>query len=1057
MTAVVLAALLGAAQADSLAPRVVDDFEHAAAWTAHPADGVELDLRDDRGRGRRGRALRMDFRFTSGGGYAIARRTLDLVLPPNYAFSLWIRGEAPPNTLEFKLVDPTGENVWWFTERDRAFDGEWHRLTIRKRQIGFAWGPAGGGELRRAATLELVITAGRGGGTGSVWFDDLVLSPLPVYGPYEGTPIVKASASLRGHPPSAVVDGDTTTSWRTRAGVGRATVTIDFGRPREFGGLTLVWEAGRSAPDYDIQLSDGGRAWRLARRVRGGDGGRDHLFLPDSESRYVRLMLAGGEGGGTLGYGLREVLVRPLEFSASRNAFFEAIAREAAPGTYPRYFGGERAYWTVVGANGAEQEALINEDGAVDAGPGAFSVEPLLSNGEKGEKGADLVTWRDATRRVWLEEGDLPIPTVEWTAGDLTLTITAFAVGTRERSSAVMRYRIRNRGSAPRSPTLYLVVRPFQVNPPWQFLNVPGGVARVDSIRWTGRTLRVNADRQVFPLVAPSAARVSRFDDGEMVERLRRGRIPPASAARDPFGAASAVLSFPRLLAPGDTADVAIEIPLVAGTGPLLRSGDPHAVGAALVGTARMWRELLDRVTIALPPAGDPIARTIRSTVGWVLVNRDGPAIQPGSRSYERSWIRDGALTSAALLRFGHPEVVREFIEWYAGFQYPNGKVPCCVDDRGADPVPEHDSHGEFIYLVMEYWRHTADRELLQRMWPRVVGAVRYIDSLRQSRRTDEFRSPEKRHFFGLLPPSISHEGYSAKPMHSYWDDFFTLRGLKDAAAMALVLGHHEEAVAFAAMRDEFRRELLASLALAMERHRIDYLPGAADLGDFDATSTTIALSPVGEEANLPRSALERTFERYWDHVVGRQNGKTVWEAYTPYELRTVGAMLRLGWKDRALTLLDLLLLDREPPEWNLWPEVVWRDRHAPKFIGDAPHTWVGSDFLRSAADLFAFEREADSALVVGAGLAEAWLEGSGVEVRGLRTWWGPISYTARADGDGVRVRIEAGLRMPPGGIVVKAPGALPVREVRMEGGVAPLAGDEIVVRRLPADLRFVR
>ena len=37
---------------------------------------------------------------------------------------------------------------------------------------------------------------------------------------------------------------------------------------------------------------------------------------------------------------------------------------------------------------------------------------------------------------------------------------------------------------------------------------------------------------------------------------------------------------------------------------------------------------------------------------------------------------------------------------------YDNGKVPCCVDEHGATPVPENDSHGEFIYLVAEYYRH---------------------------------------------------------------------------------------------------------------------------------------------------------------------------------------------------------------------------------------------------------------------------------------------------------------------------------------------------------------
>src|SRR4029077_9110273 len=154
-----------------------------------------------------------------------------------------------------------------------------------------------------------------------------------------------------------------------------------------------------------------------------------------------------------------------------------------------------------------------------------------------------------------------------------------------------------------------------------------------------------------------------------------------------------------------------------------------------------------------------------------VLINRAGPALQPGARAYRRSWIRDGALTSEAMLRLGHEDVVRDFLRWYAPYQFPNGKVPCCADTRGADPVPENDSHGQLIYLAMEYYRHTGDRPTLERMWPHVTAAVQYIDSLRHSRMTPMYQTAESLAFRGLLPQSISHEGYSAKAMHSYWDD----------------------------------------------------------------------------------------------------------------------------------------------------------------------------------------------------------------------------------------------------------------------------------------------
>jgi hypothetical protein len=578
----------------------------------------------------------------------------------------------------------------------------------------------------------------------------------------------------------------------------------------------------------------------------------------------------------------------------------------------------------------------------------------------------------------------------------------------------------------------------------------------VDSITWDGRQVVLNGDRTVVPLTAPDGFGAVAFAAGDVVEYLRSGVLPPRSAARDRFGAASGALAWRLDLAPGGSTTIAVEIPLSVRPVSPLADRTAAGVDRALDAAARSWRAAVDRASIQLPPAGSRVSNSIASTLGYILINRDGPALQPGSRSYERSWIRDGSLTSTALLRFGHAEVVHDFLLWYAGYQYANGKIPCCVDRRGADPVAEHDSHGEFIYLIMEYFRHTGDRTLLEQLWPGVAGAVGYLDSLRQTHRTPEYRTGLNRRFFGLLPPSISHEGYSAKPMHSYWDDFFALRGLKDAVAMATVLGRTAEAGRIGMVRDEFATDLYASIAAVMAERRIDYIPGAADLGDFDATSTTIAVTPVDELERLPRAALERTFEKYWNSAITRRNPTSIWDAYTPYELRTVGAMLRLGWKTRALAMLDDFLADQEPAAWNQWPEVVWRDRRTPKFIGDLPHTWVGSDFLRSAADLFVYERDTDSALVIGAGLSDSWLTDPGVAVEKLSTWWGPLSYTAVRAGSVTTLTIGTGIRLPPGGLVVHSPGSTPARRIAVNGEPVPVAADgTITLRVAPARVTF--
>ena len=210
--------------------------------------------------------------------------------------------------------------------------------------------------------------------------------------------------------------------------------------------------------------------------------------------------------------------------------------------------------------------------------------------------------------------------------------------------------------------------------------------------------------------------------------------------------------------------------------------------------TIEFWKSKVNHIKFNLPKSADKIINTYKSNLAYILINRDKAGIQPGSRSYERSWIRDGSLTSSALLKSGIVREVKDFINWYSANQYENGKVPCVVDSRGPDPVPENDSHGEFIYLIREYFNFTKDTSFLRSKNENVKKAVDYIESLIAERSTDHFKNGNDsvRAYYGLVTESISHEGYSAKPMHSYWDNFFTMKGLKDATEIQRILGEKE-------------------------------------------------------------------------------------------------------------------------------------------------------------------------------------------------------------------------------------------------------------------------
>jgi hypothetical protein len=874
--------------------RTLDDFENLTQWKVQHTDDVTASL--DGSAGKYGKALRLTFDFDHVNGYATAHRSLPLELPANYEISFWVRGDAPVNNLQFKLIDASGENVWWLNRPDFEFPREWQQVRVRKRQIEFAWGPTQDRELKHSVAIEFVVASGRDGGKGSVAFDELTIRALP---PEDNPPL----------PPTP-------------------------------------------------------------------------------------------------------------------NELLQAAAKNAPRGTYPRGFV-EQVYWTIVGVDGGGAPALISEDGAIEPRKGSWSIEPFLVVGDR------RLTWADVITTQSLLDGYLPLPAVQWKTDTLQLDVETFASGTRESAQLVARYRLRNISAAPVAATLHLAIRPLQVDPPMQFLNSPGGVGSIKTLRWRGKQLDID-DAHVTLSAAPDAFERLGID-GQLM------RTPAVNEINDGSGQLSVALVYKFQLPAGAEQEVDVAVPMRGSS--VTPTLDPDDVEREHNAVAAQWRARLNRVTLKSPDTR--IANALRTALAHILISRDGANLRPGTRSYARSWIRDGAMMSDALLRLGETDAVREYVNWYAPHQFSNGKVPCCVDYRGADPVPENDSHGELIHAIAQLYRYSGGRTELKKQWPHVEAAIAYMEKMRAGE--TGVANPA---FTGLLPASISHEGYSAKPMHSYWDDFWALTGYQDAAEIAHVLGT-SEAARYAQTRDGFANDLRASIAAAMKQHAIEFVPGSVELGDFDATSTTIALAPADAQALLPDDSLRNTFERYWREFVARRDGAKTWEDYTPYEWRVVGSFARLGWRDRAQAALDFFFATgARPAAWNQWAEVVGRDPRKPRFIGDMPHAWVASDFVRSALDLFAYER--GDTLVLAAGVPPSWVDGEGIAIQHLRTAYGELSYRLQRSGHLLMLHIDGDIK-PPGGFLLPWPLSGKPGITRINNAAAQWRGEELLIASAPA------
>ncbi|MDO9255935.1 MAG: discoidin domain-containing protein [Bacteroidales bacterium] len=1031
--------------------KTLDDFENKNGWEFIKSDGVNLNLSNEKG--LTGNAVRFDYDFTHGTGYGGIQKLFPIDLPDNYEFTFYLKAESPANNLEIKFIDSTGNNVWWISNRNYDFPTEWKKITIKKRHISFAWGPTSDQHLKRIDRIEFTI-ASFVGGKGTIWLDNFKFEPLQPETTTFPAPGITASTSAKKHSSSFVADNKEETYWLSSKATDQ-NVIVDFKARREFGGLQIKWLKDNHAKSFDILQSNDGKNWEKVYSVQNNLGDVSFIRLPEAEAKYIKINLI--KSNADKGFGIREIKFLTIKESLSKNDFLIYSAKNSPVGDFPRYFLEQASYWTITGVNNDVKEAMINEEGMVEVDKALFSIEPLVKMGDSIYNWHNVKSTQSLGKLKDQREFDF-IPTVTWQLKHLELVTKVTATGEANKTSKLdISYSIKNKSGQPKDFDFYLLIRPYQVDPYYQFLNMTGGAGRIKSIKEeAGNYISVDDKVILFEKKYDSFG-ASNSDEGNIVDLVRKGKMPLSKSAIDQNNFANGIVKYTLHLNPGEQTELFVAVPFYGKNTPdgklsITNTADEFTKSSAF------WKSEVEHIKFDLPPSADRIINTYKANLGYILVNRDNAGIQPGSRSYERSWIRDGALTSSALLKSGIVQEVKDFIDWYTSHQYENGKVPCVVDHRGPDPVPENDSHGQMIYLLREYFNFTHDTTFLRSKNSNILKAVEYIEKLVAERSTDKFKNGNDslRAFYGLVPESISHEGYSAKPMHSYWDDFFTMKGLKDATEIQKILGETENYEKIKKVRDTFTVNLYNSLNLVMKLRKIDYIPGCVELGDFDATSTTIALTPCNELLNLPKPQVYNTFDKYYEFFKNRRDGKLDWVNYTPYENRLIGSFISLDQPERAHELIDFFLNDQRPQGWNHWAEVVWKDNRFPGYIGDMPHTWCGSDFINAIRSMFVYENEFDQSLVLTAALYQDWIDApNGMSVENLPTYYGEISYSIKKESSNYRFVIKGDVKLPANGINIRNFNAskLPVKVTVNGTDIKTFNSKEITVKQIPAEV----
>ena len=293
----------------------------------------------------------------------IVRKAVRLTLPENFAFTFRFRGEAPPTTLEFKVVDAGRQRLVATLAARRTADGladDRGAALAARPCLGSRSGP-------RPARRGRHRDRDHGGepGAGTLWIDDLVLEQREPVTPNGVVPQVTASSARPTRRPS----GSSTTTALPRGG---ATSCRTHSGCASISGATASTAAWSSTGTRTTTPSPGASRSRSTEKpgsgstsTEAGKGGRVYVYMPDAECA-LRASRPGAQQPGARLRHLRDGHRARRLLGVAEPVLLVRSRVTCRCGHYPKYFTACRRYWTVVGVDGGREEALVNEEGMVE-------------------------------------------------------------------------------------------------------------------------------------------------------------------------------------------------------------------------------------------------------------------------------------------------------------------------------------------------------------------------------------------------------------------------------------------------------------------------------------------------------------------------------------------------------------------------------------------------------------------------------------------------------------------------------------------------------------------
>jgi hypothetical protein len=728
-------------------------------------------------------------------------------------------------------------------------------------------------------------------------------------------------------------------------------------------------------------------------------------------------------------------------------------------------------YWNLIGVKDAAQESLVGQAGEIEPVYDEYALSFFLFDPATRQIDFPQFATPDtvsAPLRQQLENGYLPIVVTTWQSSlgaEVEQKALATTVGMDQRSLVLARFRVRLTSATPVS--LWFCAALSAAGPTgFQRHDRAGRYTydrRLTFLQYLPAEQRVLVNSSNGPLFDRAPASFGVYGNGNSrdpafyIEQspyrhlITNGALNGWELAVDQIaGLCSAAFAWPINLTPANpdfTLDVRLPVDDFRGPGDLaqLRAADADTLEA---GNRAWWLGKLDGsgLQATLPPAVAHLWDLFRTCRANLLMLADDGQIHPGPTIYDEFWIRDSSVEAIAVALVGDKNLAqRQLGYWHPSlFNFGSDSMDG-VAMRGffggkhEKEDREWDSNGEALWAFGRFDRILGRAANFGRglFTPYIIEAARWI----RDNRTQ----------YGLLPSGWSAEHIGDKGQPHYWDDFWGLAGLWEAAHLAQRIGAGEAEElwrAYDSLRDATANSIRWVLDEQRRRgHWETFIPtGPGDVGRLDSTIIGALSyfhpcrlydgSKLGADIDL---AARHTLDTIWGHFIdgGGFRHDSAWNCYGPYlTLQLAHSFLLIGDVARMDQCLRWIVgnaystVGREgsPTPWQVVLG-AWNEQHCYPiakdfrempgrswYMGDIPHGWACADFLTLLRDILFFEtdEDGDAQLYLAPGLMPHWLgDGETIVVKDAPSVFGQ-NFGFRLTHRVAARRVEIQITQPP-------------------------------------------